>query len=47
MRAAACRAGQSPDPSKATDLERPRLKALLRDFATYVDGRGKLKQLRT
>lgn len=37
----------SPDPSKATDLERLRLKSLLREFNEYVQAKGKLKQFRT
>jgi DNA modification methylase/predicted RNA-binding Zn-ribbon protein involved in translation (DUF1610 family) len=36
-----------PDPSKATDLERLRQRALLREFATYVEGRKRLRQFRT
>ncbi len=36
-----------PDPSKASDLERLRKNALLREFQTYLGGRGKLKQFRT
>jgi DNA modification methylase/rubredoxin len=36
-----------PDPSKATDLERLRLKALLREFETYLKGTGRLRQFRT
>lgn len=38
---------RAPDPSKATDLERLRLKALLREFASYVESKGRLKQFRT
>ncbi len=37
----------APDPSKATDLERLRLKALLREFNEYVQSTGRLKQFRT
>lgn len=37
----------SPDPSKATDLEHLRLKALLREFDEYVKSTGRLKQFRT
>lgn len=36
-----------PDPSKATDLERLRIKALLREFNEYVQSTGRLKQFRT
>jgi hypothetical protein len=36
-----------PDPNKAIDLEKLRAKALLREFATYTEGRGKLKIFRT
>ncbi len=36
-----------PDPGKAGDLERLRKNALLREFQTYLTGRGKLKQFRT
>jgi hypothetical protein len=36
-----------PDPSKASDLERLRKNALLREFQTYLGGRGKLRQFRT
>lgn len=36
-----------PDPNKATDLERLRLKALLREFNEYVQSTGRLKQFRT
>lgn len=36
-----------PDPNKAIDLEKLRVKALLREFATYSEGRGKLKLFRT
>lgn len=37
----------SPNASKATDLERLRLKSLLREFNEYVQAKGKLKQFRT
>ncbi|HEV2579588.1 MAG TPA: DNA methyltransferase [Ktedonobacteraceae bacterium] len=36
-----------PDPYKAIDLEKLRTRALLREFATYAEGRGKLKLFRT
>jgi hypothetical protein len=36
-----------PDPNKAIDLEKLRIRALLREFAAYTEGRGKLKQFRT
>jgi len=36
-----------PDPSRAADLERLRRRALLREFAQYVEGRGRLRQFRT
>ena len=36
-----------PDPNKAIDLEKLRNRALLREFATYTEGRGKLKLFRT
>ena len=36
-----------PNPSKASDLERLRLRALLKEFATYLEGRGQLRQFRT
>ena len=36
-----------PDPNKAIDLEKLRTRALLREFATYTEGRGKLKLFRT
>ncbi len=36
-----------PDPNKAIDLEKLRLKGLLREFATYMGGKGRLKQFRT
>lgn len=36
-----------PDPNRAIDLEKLRLKGLLKEFAAYQSGRGKLKQFRT
>ncbi|MFQ5859138.1 MAG: DNA methylase, partial [Anaerolineae bacterium] len=36
-----------PDPNKASDLEKLREKALLREFNEYVEGRGRLRQFRT
>lgn len=36
-----------PDPNKAIDLEKLRMRTLLREFAGYSDGRGKLKLFRT
>ena len=36
-----------PDPNKATDLERLRQKALLREFNSYREGKKRLKQFRT
>lgn len=36
-----------PDPNKVVDLENLRIKALLREFATYLEGKGRLKQFRT
>ena len=36
-----------PDPNKATDLEQLRHRALMREFATYFEGKKKLKQFRT
>jgi len=36
-----------PDPGKASDLEQLRRKALLREFAGYVEGRGRLRRFRT
>lgn len=36
-----------PDPNKASDLEKIRQKALLREFARYVEARGRLRQFRT
>lgn len=37
----------APDPSKASDLEKLRLRALMREFNTYLEGRGKLRQFRS
>jgi hypothetical protein len=37
----------SPDPNKASDLEKIRQKALLREFNEYANGRGRLRQFRT
>ena len=36
-----------PDPNRATDLEKLRQRSLLREFAEYVEGRGRLRQFRT
>lgn len=36
-----------PDPNKASDLEKIRQKALLREFARYAEARGRLRQFRT
>ena len=36
-----------PDPNRAEDLERVRRNALLREFATYLAGRGRLRSFRT
>ncbi len=36
-----------PDPKKATDLEKLRTRALLKEFSSYVDGKGKLKRFRS
>jgi hypothetical protein len=36
-----------PDPSKASDLEKLRRKALLREFKTYLEGKGRLRKVRT
>jgi hypothetical protein len=36
-----------PDPSKASDLEKLRRKALLREFKTYLEGKGQLRKVRT
>ncbi len=35
-----------PDPNSAIDVEKKRLKGLLREFELYLAGRGKLKQFR-
>lgn len=36
-----------PDPNKQTDLEKIRERSLLKEFATYKEGKGKLKEFRT
>jgi hypothetical protein len=36
-----------PNPSKASDLERLRQRSLLKEFATYLEGRGRLRQFRS
>ena len=36
-----------PDPSRAQDLDRLRQRALLREFAEYTEGRGRLTRFRT
>ena len=36
-----------PDPSRASDLERLRRRALLREFREYTEGRGRLRTFRT
>lgn len=36
-----------PDPNKASDLEKVRQRALLREFKEYIEGRGRLRQFRT
>ena len=36
-----------PDPAKAEDLEKLRERGLLREFATYVESKGRLKTFRT
>ena len=36
-----------PDPNRAGDLEKLRLKALLREFNSYKDGKKRLRQFRT
>ena len=36
-----------PDPNRAGDLEKLRERALLREFAEYLEGRGRLRQFRT
>ncbi len=38
---------RAPDANKATDLERLRLKALLREFNEYARSTGRLRQFRT
>ena len=37
----------TPDPNKASDLEKIRNKSLLREFNQYSDGKKQLKQFRT
>src|SRR5690606_17260960 len=36
-----------PDPNKASDLEKLRQKALLREFRQYVESKGRLRHFRT
>jgi len=36
-----------PDPNRASDLEKLRQRALLREFAEYTEGRGRLRKFRT
>lgn len=36
-----------PDPNEESDLQKLRLKALLREFKGYVEGNGRLRQFRT
>jgi len=36
-----------PDPNRASDLEKLRRKALLREFGGYVEGKGQLRKFRT
>jgi DNA modification methylase len=36
-----------PDPKKASDLEKLRTRALLKEFTSYVEGKGKLKKFRS
>jgi hypothetical protein len=36
-----------PDPGKASDLEKLRQRALLREFTQYTEGRGRLRRFRT
>jgi DNA modification methylase len=36
-----------PDPKKATDLERLRSRALLKEYGSYVEGKGKLEKFRS
>jgi DNA modification methylase len=37
----------TPDPSKISDLEKVRSKSLLREFVTYLEGSGRLRQFRS
>jgi DNA modification methylase/rubredoxin len=37
----------TPDPSKTSDLEKVRSKSLLREFGTYLEGSGRLRQFRS
>jgi hypothetical protein len=37
----------TPDPSKISDLEKVRSKSLLREFVTYLEGTGRLRQFRS
>ena len=37
----------APDPNKASDLEKIRNKALLREFNQYLESKKQLKQFRT
>jgi len=37
----------APDPNRASDLEKLRQRALLREFAEYAEGRGRLRKFRT
>ena len=37
----------TPDPSRLSDLEKMRERALLREFDTYRTGKGRLKLFRT
>ena len=36
-----------PDPTRSGDLEKLRRRALLREFASYAEGRGRLRRFRT
>lgn len=36
-----------PDPNRAIDLEKVRLRELLKEFAVYQQGNGRLTQFRT
>ena len=36
-----------PDPNRAEDLEKLRLRGLLREFNTYTEGKKKLRQFRS